>query len=60
MKKSDTFLNLVFWVIAGATFATGAVLFSPRADRQPERAAVFQPVAPIALDGSSPSLRTSD
>ncbi|AFZ18463.1 hypothetical protein [Allocoleopsis franciscana] len=60
MKKSDTFLNLVFWVIAGATFATGAVVFSPRADREPERAAVVQPVAPIALDGSSSSMGTSN
>lgn len=30
MKKSKTFLNVVFWVMAGAAFATGAVLFGPR------------------------------
>jgi hypothetical protein len=50
MKKSDTFLNLVFWVIAGAAFATGAVVFSPRADRAPERAAVVQPQNPMVLE----------
>ncbi|MBD2013205.1 hypothetical protein H6F96_04130 [Microcoleus sp. FACHB-53] len=50
MKKSDSFLNLVFWVIAGAVFATGAVVFSPRADRAPEKATVVQPEAPIALE----------
>lgn len=32
MKKSRSFLNIVFWVMAGAVFATGAVFFGPRDD----------------------------
>jgi hypothetical protein len=50
MKKSDTFLNLVVWVIAGAVFATGAVLLTPRGDLNRDKTSVVHQEAPIALE----------
>lgn len=50
MKKSDTFLNLVGWVIAGAIFATGAVIFSPRADRPTDKTAVVPQEIPMTTE----------
>lgn len=49
MKKSDTFLNLVGWVIAGAIFATGAVLFNPWKDSKNDKTAVVPQEVPIAF-----------
>lgn len=50
MKKSDTFLNLVGWVIAGAIFATGAVIFSPRADSPKNQTAVVPQEVPMTME----------
>lgn len=50
MKKSDTFLNLVAWVIAGAVFATGAVLFVPRDNGDRDRAAVVPQNVAVSLE----------
>ena len=50
MKKSDTFCNLVLWVIAGAVFATGAVLVESMADWRSETKSGVQPEVIIALE----------
>jgi C4-dicarboxylate transporter len=50
MKKSDTFCNLVLWVIAGAVFATGAVLVESMAEWRTETTSVGQPEVLIALE----------
>ena len=42
MKKSQGFLNIVIWVLAGAVFATGAVMFSPREDTDGARTNAVQ------------------
>ncbi len=50
MKKSETFLNLVGWVMAGAIFATGAVIFSPRADSAKNQTAVVPQAVPSTIE----------
>ncbi|MEW5857463.1 MAG: hypothetical protein AB1861_08785 [Cyanobacteriota bacterium] len=50
MEKSDTFLNLVGWVIAGALFATIGVIYYSWTDRDQERTAVVSQEAPIAIE----------
>ena len=50
MKKSDTFLNLVFWVIAGSAFATGAVILNYNGDWGREKTSVVQPEVVISLE----------
>jgi hypothetical protein len=50
MKKSKSFLNMVFWVIAGAAFATGAVLLSPREDTNGTKTQAVQPEVSSAFE----------
>lgn len=50
MKKSDTFCNLVIWVIAGAAFATGAVILDSTAEWRGEKRSVTQPEVVIAVE----------
>ncbi len=50
MKKSDGFLNLVFWMIAGALFATIGVIYYSWTDREQERTALVLQEAPIVLE----------
>lgn len=50
MKKSDGFLSLVFWMIAGALFATIGVIYYSWTDREQERTALIPQEAPIGLE----------
>lgn len=50
MNKSDSFCNIVGWVIAGAVFATVGVIYYSWTDRDQERTAVVSQEAPIAIE----------
>ncbi|HEY9673164.1 MAG TPA: hypothetical protein V6D11_17100 [Waterburya sp.] len=50
MKKSKSFLNIVFWVIAGAVFATGAVFLSPRENTNGTKTQAVQPEASSSFE----------
>lgn len=48
-SSNKTFLNSIFWVIAGAVFATGAVIYTDWIDRDAETDIAYQEV-PIAFE----------
>lgn len=50
MKKSDSFLNLVFWVIVGSVFATGAVLLNPDGNWGQEKMSADSPQVSLASE----------
>ena len=49
MKNSNTFFNLVLWMIAGAVFATGAVIVDSTANWRKETTSFVQPEVSTAL-----------
>lgn len=48
--SNKTFLNSLFWVIAGAVFATGAVIYTHWIDRDAETTNLAYQEVPLTIE----------